>query len=171
MKHSFFYTGSNVVQITTCQFQPVFAPPMSATVGAVLESFSKLASSPKVSTICWLCCAEFKTRPLWTANAHWVQRSGHAEKTNEDSDVSPAKSGSRRTLPLYRLFPGAARRRRSFSCFLFYLWHLWPEIDLLQVDGLWSQVVEQVAQKDPVAEGLRQVEYLRGLPCHPVVRR
>lgn len=50
-----------------------------------------------------------------------------------------------------------------------YLGHLWPEIDLLQVDGLRSQVVQQLAQQHPVPQGLRQVEHLRRVRSHPVV--
>lgn len=50
-----------------------------------------------------------------------------------------------------------------------YLWHLRPEVDLLQVDGLGSQVVEQMAEEDSIPEGLGQVEYLRWLPRYPVV--
>lgn len=43
-----------------------------------------------------------------------------------------------------------------------------PEVDHLQVDALWPQVVEQVAQEDSIPKGLSQIEYLRGLPCHSV---
>lgn len=53
---------------------------------------------------------------------------------------------------------------------LVYLWHLRPEVDLLQVDGVRSQVVEQLAQQHPVPQGLRQVEHLRRVGSDPVVR-
>lgn len=51
-----------------------------------------------------------------------------------------------------------------------YLRHLRPEIDLLQVDGMRSQVVQELAQQHPVPQGLRQVEHLRRGRSHPVVR-
>lgn len=53
---------------------------------------------------------------------------------------------------------------------LVYLWHLRPEVDLLQVDGVRFQVVEQLAQQHPVPQGLRQVEHLRRVGSDPVVR-
>lgn len=42
-----------------------------------------------------------------------------------------------------------------------YLGHLRPQVDLLQVYGVCSQVVEQLAEEYSIAEGLRQVEHLR----------
>lgn len=50
-----------------------------------------------------------------------------------------------------------------------YLGHLRPQVDLLQIDGVWPKVVEQLAEQDSIAEGLRQVEHLRRVPGHPMV--
>lgn len=61
------------------------------------------------------------------------------------------------------------RRRRPRR--LPYLGHLRPQVDLLQVDGVRPEIVEQLAEQDSIAEGLRQVEHLRRVPGHPVVGR
>lgn len=41
-----------------------------------------------------------------------------------------------------------------------YLGHLRAQVDLSQVDGLWQQVVEQLAQQHAISEGLSQVTNL-----------
>lgn len=38
-----------------------------------------------------------------------------------------------------------------------YLGHLRAQVDLSQVDGLWQQVVEQLAEQHAISEGLSQI--------------
>lgn len=41
-----------------------------------------------------------------------------------------------------------------------YLGHLWPQVDLSQVDGLRQQVVEQLAEQHAISQSLCQVTHL-----------
>lgn len=41
-----------------------------------------------------------------------------------------------------------------------YLRHLWAQVDLSQVDGLWQQVVEQLAEQHAISQSLGQVAHL-----------
>lgn len=60
-------------------------------------------------------------------------------------------------LPAGQYGNGAGNRFYAHVC---YLRHLWAQVDLSQVDGLWQQVVEQLAEQHAVSQSLGQVAHL-----------
>lgn len=97
------------------------------------------------------------------AEVHFLPKSSETLKTLSSNGVWPSQPG-----PSF----GDEREERTIGGCLrsaSYLWHLRPEVDLLQVDGLGSEVVEQMAQEDSIPEGLSQVKYLSRVPRNPVV--
>lgn len=49
-----------------------------------------------------------------------------------------------------------------------YLRHLWPQVDLSEVDRLRQEVVEQLTEQDAVPQGLSQVAHLVSEESHNV---
>lgn len=47
-----------------------------------------------------------------------------------------------------------------------YLGHLWPQVDLFQVNGLRQQVVEQLAEQHTISQSLSQVTHLEQAHKH-----
>ena len=105
---------------------------------------------------------------LWSSSVSRFSREARTLKTNIILRKSGCALSSGAKLQFGRRSEERAPGTITVVC---YLWHLRPEVDLLQIDGLGSQVVEQMAEEDSIPEGLGQVEYLRWLPRHPVVRR
>ena len=105
---------------------------------------------------------------LWSSSVSRFSREARTLKTNIILRKSGCALSSGAKLQFGRRSEERALGTITVVC---YLWHLRPEVDLLQIDGLGSQVVEQMAEEDSIPEGLGQVEYLRWLPRHPVVRR
>lgn len=111
----------------------------------------------------WRLCSRVKIWWCCSRSSFFLPKSSETLKTLSSNGVWPSQPG-----PSF----GDEREERTIGGCLrsaSYLWHLRPEVDLLQVDGLGSEVVEQMAQEDSIPEGLSQVKYLSRVPRNPVV--